>query len=178
MENTDPSVEELIHKGWSDYTKALELIETGDFYDAAEKSWSAIENFRKACLVAMKIPYNIAKSVKDGVPLFSRILESLGYNSLVRMYFYFDSRLHILGFYERVTPEETIKKIIYDEVRSWLKDMENAIEILKKIDLSGIVVLLKKLNKARQEALKASMNHAEIKSQIAEIISKSLQTIT
>ena len=172
------SVEELIRRGWDDYSKALELLDAGDFYDAAEKAWSAIENFRKACLVAMKIPYVIAKSVRDGVPLFSKVLEGIGYDSLVKMYFYFDSRLHTLGFYERVTPEEDIKRIVRSEVKKWLKDAEELIGILRKVDLSGVVALLRELNRARQEALRASIKYAEVKSQIAETISKSLQTIT
>jgi len=27
-----------LEEGWGDYSKALELLETGDFYDAAEKA--------------------------------------------------------------------------------------------------------------------------------------------
>jgi len=168
---------ELVGRGWEDYSKALELLETGDFYDAAEKAWSAIENFRKAILVAMKIPYDVAKSIREGVPLFSRVLEILGYDSLTRMYFYFSSRLHTLGFYERIIPEEDIARIIRSEVREWLKKIEELLEVLRKVDLSNITELLKELDKARQEALKASMRYAEIKSQIIETITKSLQSI-
>ena len=171
------SYKELVGRGWKDYSKALELLETGDFYDAAEKAWSAIENFRKAILVAMKIPYDVAKSIREGVPLFSRVLEILGYHSLTRMYFYFSSRLHTLGFYERIIPEEDIARIIRSEVREWLKKIEELLEVLRKVDLSNITELLKELDKARQEALKASMRYAEIKSQIIETITKSLQSI-
>jgi len=172
------SYEEIIRRGWEDYSKALELLETRDFYDAAEKAWSAIENFRKAILIAMKIPYDVAKSIREGVPIFSRVLEILGYDSLIKMYFYFSSRLHTLGFYERVIPEDDIARIIRDEVREWLRKIEGLLDLLRKVDLSSIVELLKELDKARQEALKASMRYAEIKSQILETITKSLQSIT
>ncbi|MHA1616136.1 MAG: PaREP1 family protein [Candidatus Njordarchaeales archaeon] len=172
------SYDEFIRRGWDDYSKALELLETGDFYDAAEKAWSAIENFRKAALIAMKIPHDVARSVREGVPIFSRVLEILGYDTLTKMYFYFNSRLHTLGFYEKVIPEDDIARIIRKEVREWLKKMEKLLDLLKRIDLSSIIELLKELDKARQEALKASMKYAEIKSRILETITRELQSIT
>jgi len=63
----------------------------------------------------MKIPYDVAKSIREEIPLFRRALEILGYDFLTRMYFYFSSRLHTLGFYERIIPEEDIARIIRSE---------------------------------------------------------------
>jgi len=170
-------VKELISKGKSDYESALRLLDAGDVYDAAEKAWSAIENFRKACLVAAKIPYDIAKTVGNGVPLFSKILEKLGKKDLLCMYFYFNSRLHSLGFYERVIPEEDIAKMIQEEVPKWLENIEQVVNTLKSIDLSETVEVLRKINQARQEALRASAKYAELRRKLDTIISNKISII-
>ena len=124
----------LINQAHNDLNLSFQLLERGDIRDAAEKAWRAIENTRKALLVAVKIPYEIAKTITSGVPLFSKILKAIGKKSLLRMYFYFDSRLHTLGFYEMITPEEELEDIIRNEVPEWIEEMEKIINSIKHID--------------------------------------------
>jgi len=79
-------VRDLIRLSWENYEKALELLSRGDYYDVAEKAWNSIENMRKALLVALKIPLEKAKTVSQGLVLFSDILRRLGKKELLKMY--------------------------------------------------------------------------------------------
>ena len=90
-------VEDLIDAGFGEYERALELLDRGDHYDAAEKAWNAIEFLRKAFLVALGVPYQKARTVNYGLPLFSRLLRALGLRELLRDYEWFDYKLHIMG---------------------------------------------------------------------------------
>ena len=72
----------IVHHSYP-LSKALELLERGDVRDAAEKAWSSIENMRKALLVAVKIPCDLAKNISTGVPLFIRILRALNRKDLL-----------------------------------------------------------------------------------------------
>jgi len=77
---------DLIKLSWENYEKALELLSRGDYYDAAEKAWNAIENMRKAFLVILKIPHEKAKTISQGLVLFSDILRKLGEKEILKMY--------------------------------------------------------------------------------------------
>ena len=133
---------DLIDRAKNDFKLSLSLLEKGDVRDAAEKAWMTIENIRKALLVAVKIPYEIAKTVVNGVPLFSKILKILGKKNLLRMYFYFNSRLHTLGFYEMVTPDDELEEIFRNEVPQWIEEMINVINSVKHVDLSHLVEII------------------------------------
>ena len=121
------------------YTHALRLIETNDIYDAAEKAWLAIETIRKAFLVAIGVPYEMAKSVSYSLPLFNRLLKALGLKDLLRVYESFYYRLHAMGFYENSTPVEEIIRTIKVEVASWIDVMKKVIRNIQGTDISEIL---------------------------------------
>jgi len=165
----------LINQAHNDLNLSFQLLERGDIRDAAEKAWRAIENTRKALLVAVKIPYEIAKTITSGVPLFSKILKAIGKKSLLRMYFYFDSRLHTLGFYEMITPEEELEDIIRNEVPEWIEEMEKIINSIKHIDLSHLTGLIEKMNKIKLEILRKSNEYMKISVEISKQITNTLR---
>lgn len=161
----------LIFQAKKDLSLALQLLEREDFRDAAEKAWRAIENLRKALLVTVKIPYRIAKTIVSGVPLFSKIMRALKKKDLLRMYFYFESRLHTLGFYEMITPEDELEVIIRDEVPQWIENMLEVIESVVDIDLSHIAGLIERVNKIKAEITRKSEEYLRISNKISEEIS-------
>lgn len=108
----------------------------GDIRDAAEKGWRAIESMRKALLVVVRIPYDIAKTVTSGIPLFSKILKAIGRRDLLRMYFYFNSRLHTLGFYEMITPEDELGEMTREEAPAWVRELIGLVNSMRHVDLS------------------------------------------
>ncbi len=163
-------LEELLSRSKQDLSKALELLERGDVRDAAEKAWSSIENMRKALLVAVKIPYDLAKNISTGVPLFIRILRALNRKDLLEKYFFFNSHIHIYGFYEMITPEEELETVIKDEVPRWISQMEDAIRSIKDIDLSNIVDILLKAQKLKSEILRKSKEYADLQAQLNMMI--------
>ena len=67
-------IRELVAKAWEIYEKALELLETGNIRDAAEKSWLAVETMRKTIMVASKIPYEKTERVNLALNAFSKTL--------------------------------------------------------------------------------------------------------
>ncbi|MEX0568036.1 MAG: PaREP1 family protein [Candidatus Njordarchaeota archaeon] len=166
---------DLIIQAKNDLDLSFQLLEKGDIRDAAEKAWRSIENIRKALLVTIKIPYNIAKTITTGVPLFSKILRALGKRDMLRMYFYFDSRLHTLGFYEMVIPEEELEDIIRNEVPQWIEKMIEVIDSTKRIDLSRLVGLIEKMNRIRMEILRKSNEYLKISNQISKEIAATIE---
>ena len=103
------NLDELLSRSRQDYARALELLDRGDIRDAAEKAWCAVETLRKALLVAVKIPYDLARNISPGLPVFIRLLRALKQAELLEKYFFFNSHIHIFGFYEAVTPEEELE---------------------------------------------------------------------
>lgn len=153
------SVKQLISSADRDYSDAIRLLEEGDTYDAAEKAWSAIENLRKACLVAAKIPYETAKTTSKGLVLFIKILKALGRKDLIKTYMYFSYQLHSLGFYERIIPESDLEDTIRGEVPEWIQKIKNIIKTLQYVGLSAITSILKEIDKAKQKILQASSEY-------------------
>lgn len=89
---------ELIKLSKNHYLKALELLETRDYYDAAEKAWLTVETLRKAFLIAIGVPYEKTRSISYSLPLFNRIMRTLGYNEMLKDYEWFHYKLHAMGF--------------------------------------------------------------------------------
>jgi len=172
------SATELVLRAKAFYEDALRLLDTGDVYDAAEKAWCAIENMRKACLVAVKVPYNMAKAIREGVPLFSKILEKIGKKDLLRMYFYFNSRLHTLGFYEQVVPEDDLDKIIREEVPEWMQKIEELISVLISVDLSEVVEVVRKINQVKQDIIRVSAKYTELVNKLDKIITNKIAVLS
>ena len=54
---------DLRNKAWNAYDKAIEMLKKGDIRDSVEKAWLAIENMRKAIMVAAKVPYDIVRKI-------------------------------------------------------------------------------------------------------------------
>jgi len=130
--------EELKIKAWQAYEKAIEMLNKGDIRDAAEKAWLAIENMRKSLMVAAKVPYDIAKKISIALNIFNGILKALKLEPLLEGYYYFQSTLHGLSFYEGILNEDvTIDAIIKAE--KWLKNAEKAINEAKKIDAKQLI---------------------------------------
>jgi len=160
------NLEELLNTCEQNFIKAMDLLDKGDVRDAAEKAWGSIEAMRKALLVAVKIPYEIAKNVSTGLPLFTKILRALGRKDLLEKYFFFNSHVHIYGFYEMVTPEDELKKVIEDEVREWITQMRNIIESIKEIDLSSVVDIVLKTKKIKSEIIQKSREYEDLQTQL------------
>ncbi len=163
-------VGELINAGLRDYERAIELLDRGDYYDAAEKAWNAIESFRKAFLVALGVPYQKARTVSYGLPLFGRLMRALGLKKLLRRYEWFDYKLHIMGFYERLTLEDEIEFIIRRYVEPWLNRMKNVILKLRGVNISDVLEIYDKSIRLRQEVLRKSSELMEINNELAKII--------
>jgi len=132
-------IDELIEVAERHHVHALRLIETNDIYDAAEKAWLAIETMRKALLVAIGVPYEKAKSVAYGLPLFSRLLKAPGLRDMLRTYESFYYRLHAMGFYENLTPTEDIIHTVEVEVPSWIDRMKEIIRNICGTDISDVL---------------------------------------
>ncbi len=156
------NVEEMINAGFRNYEKAIELLDRGDYYDAAEKAWSGVEYLRKAFLVALGVPYEKARTINYGLPLFGRLLRALGLKKLLRRYEWFDYKLHIMGFYERLTPEDEIEIIIRRYVRQWLEEMRKIVLKLKGMSIDEILDIYNRIVKLKQEVLKKSEELAVI----------------
>ena len=174
----DKEVEELISHADRDYNEALKLLESRDVYDAAEKAWSAIENLRKACLVAVKIPYKIAKTTSKGLPLFIKILKALGRKDLLTSYMYFGQQLHSLGFYERVIPESDLEDTIRDDVPKWVQQIKLLIKTLKRIDLSDVINLLEEIDKVKQRILQASSEYLVLQQKLSQIVTQKILSVS
>ncbi len=162
---------DLIDKAKNDFKLSLSLLEKGDVRDAAEKAWMAIENIRKALLVAVKIPYEIAKTVVNGVPLFSKILKILGKKrTCLECTSILTAGLIHLVFYEMVIPDGELEEIIRNEVPQWIEEMINVINSVKHVDLSHLVEIIEKMNKIKAEILRKSREYLDLSEQLSKEI--------
>ena len=64
----DAKLNELILEAKETYQKTSELLMRGDYFDATEKGWCAVELMRKALLVAVSIPLEKAKNLEFSMP--------------------------------------------------------------------------------------------------------------
>jgi len=165
-------VNELIKRADSYYLKALELLETKDFYDAAEKAWLAIETLRKAFLVALGVPYDKAKSINYALPLLSKLMRGLGLKTVLRDYEWFHHKLHAMGFYENITPIDEIITIIKEDVKKWIENMKNVIRKINKLDISEVVREYEKAIQVKRELLSKNLELLEIYKNIDTILNK------
>ncbi len=149
--------EELIEKAKNVYNEGLKLYEEGDFIDAAEKGWSSAELLRKALLVAAGIPYDKAKSLEFGLPIFTRILRSLGRKDLLDVYYKYDSSLHIRGFYEMILSPEEIGDLL-KELEQWINEMIGVIRRLSELDLKSITEIMEKCLKLKGKSSKQALS--------------------
>ncbi len=125
------SVDELVLEAWSMYEEAKKLLDQQDIRDAAEKAWFAVENMRKAIMVAAKIPYEETRKISIVLPIFNGILIALGEKKLLDKYYTFQSTLHGLSFYEGLLNEEATITYILD-VEKWLVEAERVIKKSKQ----------------------------------------------
>jgi len=149
--------EDLVAKARDIYYKSLELFERGDYYDAAEKGWRTVELARKALLVAVGVPLEKARNIEFSLPIFSRILKSLGRKNLLDEYYKFDSCLHIRGFYEMASTPEEIKRVLND-LGKWLDDMERIIRRISRINLNKALEIMEKCIKPKRKFFKLTSN--------------------
>ncbi|MHA1675594.1 MAG: PaREP1 family protein [Candidatus Njordarchaeales archaeon] len=161
--------EELTVKAWEAYDKALELLRMGDIPDAAEKAWLAVENMRKAIMVASNIPYDVTKKVNLALNIFSKLLEILGHEDLLSEYYALNATLHGMAFYEGLLNEYTTKKFII-RAENWLKKAEKIIEEALKIDASPLVSLEEEKMKIKAKILSENMKILEIRSKEEKVI--------
>jgi len=61
---------------------------------------------RKSLMVAAKVPYDIAKKISIALNIFNGILKALKLEPLLESYYYFQSTLHGLSFYEGILNED------------------------------------------------------------------------
>ena len=167
-------VEELVSSADRDCEEAIKLLERGDIYDAAEKAWSAIEKIRKACLVAAKIPYEIAKTTSKGLPLFIKILKALRRKDILKTYMYLSQQLHSLGFYERVIPESDLEDTIREDVPKWMQETKPIIKVLERADLSEVVSLLEEIDKTKQKILRTTSEYLALQQKLSQIITQQI----
>ena len=154
-----PNVSDLIADAKASFEKALELLEREDYYDAAEKAWRAIEAMRKAVLVAAKIPYQYAKTVNIGLPLFSDFLRNINKKRVLDLYDKLAYRLHILGFYEGITSFEEIRELIISDVKILLRELEQIVKIAEKVDLREALESFLRIQKLKRKIM---IHHAEL----------------
>ena len=167
-------VNELLEKSHGLYEKALELLSRGDHYDAAEKAWSSVECLRKAFLVALKIPYERAKTISQGLVLFSDILRKLNRRDILKLYDQLMLRLHILGFYEQLIPADEIEEIIRDLVPKFLSEVRNLIGMVRGVDMSEVVEFLDRMSRIKQEIVSKSLELHKIRSEYVNYIEQML----
>jgi len=165
--------EDLVAKARDIYYKSLELLERGDYYDAAEKGWCAVELARKALLVAVGVPLEKARNLEFSLPIFSRILKSLGRKDLLDEYYKFDSCLHIRGFYEMVSTPEEIKRVLND-LGKWLDDMEKIIKRISGINLDKALKIMEKCIKLKRKILQANIEYHAALNELSLIIKQTL----
>lgn len=172
------SVEELVKSAERAYSEALRLLERGDVYDAAEKAWKAVEDMRKAFLVAVGVPYDKAKTISIGYTIFSKLLRLIGAKGLLKDYAFFESTLHSHGFYERETPPDEVEEVVKSDVRRWLDEMKRLIRRVSGVRVTEAVEVLSKALKLREEILRASDEYIRLREQFANILSKAVKSIT
>lgn len=168
------NIEELIQKANEYYIAALKLLDSGDIYDAAEKAWYCIETLRKTLLVALGVPYEKAKTVSYGLPLFNKIMKALGLRELLRDYEWFHYKLHSMGFYENITPPEDINEIIRNDVPRWMNEILKVIKKIKGLEISSVLSEYEKMQKLKREILVKNLELAKISEKISTMLSKLL----
>ncbi len=161
--------EDFLLKAKETYHEALKLLARGDFLDAAEKSWWAVELMRKALLVSVGIPPEKAETLEFSLPIFERLLKAIERRDLLREYYRFNSCLHVMGFYRMLTSEEEIAKTL-EEVDVWIKNIENLAKKLSGVNLSKVVELMDEALRIKREILKANVKYHEALSKISELI--------
>jgi len=155
------------------YDDALRLLERGDIFDAVEKAWSAIENARKALLIAVGVPEQKAGSVEFGVGFFIRILRKLGRKDIVEKYYGFDYCLHIKGFYELQMPPDLLSEKIY-EAEGWISEVLGLIDKLKNVDLKDAIKMMEESIKLKRRILQLNIEYRQALQQIDNAISRAV----
>jgi len=171
------NIDELVEKAKNIYNEALRLYERGDFIDAAEKGWCSIELLRKSVLVAVGVPYDKAKSLEFGLPMFARILRGLGRKDLLDAYYKFDSSLHIRGFYEMILSPEEIGDLL-KELEQWIEEMVEVVRKLSGLDLKGAVEIMEKCLRLKRKILQANIEYHNTLRELNNIIQKAILKIT
>ncbi|MHA1590511.1 MAG: PaREP1 family protein [Candidatus Njordarchaeales archaeon] len=169
-------IEKLIKRAQNYYLKALELLETRDFYDASEKAWLAVETLRKAFLVAMGVPYEKTRSINYSLPLFSRVMRALGYDEMLKNYEWFHHKLHAMGFYENITPMDEIVMIIKKDVSKWLEKMIEIIKSVRNIDITTALKEYEKAIKIKREIISKNVKLLKIYRNLDTLLSKIVTT--
>ncbi len=175
--NDYPNISDLIADAKASFEKALELIEREDYYDAAEKAWRAIETMRKAVLVAAKIPYQYAKTVNIGLPLFSDFLRNIKKKKALDLYDRLAYRLHILGFYEGIISPGEIKELIISDVEMLLGELEQIVKMAEKVDLREALESFLRIQKLKQKIMIHNAELADAKTQYMDRLSLSIAKI-
>jgi len=155
------------------YNDAIRLLNRRDIYDAAEKAWGAVENARKAFLVAIGVPEAKASSVEFGVTFFVKVLRKLNRKDLVEKYYSLDYCLHIKGFYEVQIPPEILQEKIY-EVGEWISQILELIDKVKNLDLSEAIKLMDESIKLKRKILQMSTEYHKMLQQVDVALSKAL----
>ena len=144
--------ENLRIKAWKTYEKAIEMLNRGDIRDAAEKAWLAVENMRKAIMVAAKIPYETTKKISIALNIFNGILKALNAETILEKYYYLQATLHGLSFYEGILNEDiTIDAILKAE--EWLKETEKLINKAWNMDTKLLMNIKNERRKIQAEEL-------------------------
>ncbi len=172
------TVDELVMEARRNYEKALELLDRKDYYDSAEKAWKAIECLRKAILVAAKVPYEKAKTVNIGLPLFSDLLRGLGEKHALDLYDKLAYKLHIMGFYEDVVQPEEIQELVLIDTKKLLEILERILEKARRIDLREALKKLDKIQKIKRDIAQHNAKLAEVRTKYRNVLSTALKSIT
>ena len=167
-------MDDLMEKTWKLYADALKLLNQGDYIDAAEKAWGAVEMIRKAFLISLGVPREKAGDISFGLPLFIKILKVLGRRDLINKYYMFDSSLHIKGFYEMLTPKDEIE-IVIGEVKKWLDEIQEIMRSLKGMKLKEAIRLMDDALKVKRKILQESIKYESILKLIEEKIKAELE---
>ena len=165
---------ELIERALQLYNLAINSLENGDFIDACEKAWGAIENIRKALLVKIGISYNSAKSISIGIPIFTRLLKGVGKKDLLEKYTYFNYKLHVMGFYENVTEDWEIEEIIREELPLWIDRMCKLIDTVD-INLSEAEKIVREMERLKRKLVLTHAEMSVLRSKLEETMNKHIQ---
>ena len=155
------------------YDDAVRLLERGDIFDAAEKAWCAVENSRKAFLIALGVPEQKVGSVEFGVTFFIRVLRKLGRKDLAEKYYNFDYCLYIKGFYELQMPVDILSEKIY-EVKAWMDEIFELVDKVKGIDLSDAIKIMDESVKLKRKILQMNMEYQRMLQRVDAIISRAI----
>ncbi|MHA1609543.1 MAG: PaREP1 family protein [Candidatus Njordarchaeales archaeon] len=171
-------IDDLVMEAKKSYEDALRLLNRGDYYDSAEKAWRAIEYLRKAVLVAAKIPYEKAKTVSIGLPLFSDLLRGLGEKRALDLYDKLAYKLHVMGFYEEITQPDEIEELIMIDVKELMEALERLLETAKRLDLRRALEKLMEIQRMRREIAKYNAKIVEMRSKYKDTLHTALKALT